>query len=350
MTALPPPAPTLRLTIDRQALAANWRALDRLSGTAEAGAAVKADGYGLGADIVVPTLADAGARSFFVAHWGEVAAVAEHVPARQIAVLHGVLTPAEAAYAKAIGALPVINSVFQASLWQAAGGEACHLMLDSGMNRLGIPPADLGDPAIQSLDVATFMSHLSCADEDNGVSARQLQTFTAAIPAIAAQRYSLANSAGIALGADYQFNLTRPGLALYGGVPREELASEIEPVASLQAAVIQTRNITAGESVGYNARFTADRPMRVAALSLGYADGFLRARGSNAAVQHEGRSLPVLGRVSMDMIMVDCSDTGLHEGDYCNVPVRLPQEAEATGLSQYELLTVLGQRFDRVAA
>ena len=150
---LAPPA-TLRLTVDTAALAANWRALDALSGSASAGAAVKADAYGLGVDTCVPVLRDAGCTNFFVAHWSEVAAVAAHVPADQIAVLHGVLSEADCAYARSIGAVPVINSLEQAALWQATGGGRCHLMVDTGINRLGIAQGEVlvevnaADPSI----------------------------------------------------------------------------------------------------------------------------------------------------------------------------------------------------------
>ena len=177
---------------------------------------------------------------------------------------------------------------------------------------------------------------------------RQLAAFRGVLGAIPHRRASLANSAGIALGADYAFNLTRPGLALYGGVPRSELAAAIRPVAQVQAAILQTRALAAGESVGYNATFTAPTPMRVATVSMGYADGFLRARGPGNAFSHHGRRLPILGKVSMDMVVVDASAVpDLREGDWLDVPYSLPDASAATGLSQYELLTVLGKRFAR---
>ena len=156
----PPPA-ALRLDIDHDALSDNWRTLDRLSGEASAGAAVKADGYGLGVAAVVPTLHAAGCRDFFVAHWGEVAAVAAHAPATAIAVLHGVLCDADVAYARAIGARPVINSLAQARRWLAAGGGPCDLMIDTGINRLGLPMADIGDEAIGRLEASGLMREMT---------------------------------------------------------------------------------------------------------------------------------------------------------------------------------------------
>ncbi|TIX50070.1 alanine racemase [Alteraurantiacibacter aquimixticola] len=345
--AEPPPA-TLRLRIDREALADNWRALARLSGKAKAGAAVKADAYGIGIDHAVPTLRNAGCEIFFVAHWGEVTALLPHVPAGQVAVLHGVGSAQEAQYARATGAIPVIDSLKQAALWQESGGGRCHLMVDTGINRLGIAPSEAGDPAVAALEVDVLMSHLASADEDVLLNALQLERFSEVAPLISHKALSLANSAGIALGSDYAFDLTRPGLALYGGIPRPELEGVIRQVAFPEAAVIQRRRISAGDSVGYNALFTATREMEVATVSIGYADGFLRSRGPGTMLHFEGHPLPVIGRVSMDMIVVDCSTCEtLREGDFLAIPFALPQVSAASGLSQYELLTTLGSRFDR---
>ena len=339
------PAPTLRLTIDRDALAANWRALDDLSRDAKAGAAVKADCYGLGVDNCMPALRDAGCEHYFVAHWSEVEPVARYVPPSQIAVLHGVMNAEEAAYAQTMGAVPVINSVVQAEIWSMSGGGRCHAMVDSGINRLGLSVSELNDPAIQRLDVDVLMSHLACADEDDAMNPRQLGIFKSACEMLTHRATSLANSAGIALGKDYHFDMTRPGLALYGGIPRTELATLIKPIASVEAAILQVRNIAAGESVGYNARFTADRDLRVGVVSLGYADGVLRSWGEHGAFRHGDRSLPMLGKVSMDMIVVDLTNAHeLREGDWVSLPYSLPVAAQQTALSQYELLTVLGNR------
>ena len=343
MTQLPPPS--LRLIIDNQALADNWLALDRMSGTARAGAAVKADCYGLGVDRCVPVLRQAGCRDFFVAHWSEVPGVIAHVPANRVAVLHGPQTPEDAAFARETGVRPVIDSLRQARLWGEAGGGPCDLMIDSGINRLGIAPEELADPAVQALDVHTLLSHLACADEDVAMNARQLAVFRDCLPAISHRQASLANSAGIALGSDYAFDLTRPGLALYGGVPRPELAGRIAQVAYPQAALIQTRTIGAGASVGYNATFTAPADMRIGVVSLGYADGILRS-WAGAHFLHGERKLPILGKVSMDMIVIDLAAAPeLSDGDWVELPYHLPDAAQQTTLSQYELLTILGNRF-----
>ncbi|QZH74808.1 MAG: alanine racemase [Erythrobacter sp.] len=342
-----PPQRSLRLRVDKDALASNWRALDRLSGNASAGAAVKANAYGLGVDAVVPALRDAGARQFFLAHWSEVPAVLAHVPGDAIALLHGVRNGAEAGYARATGVRPVINSLQQAQVWNASGGGTCHLMVDSGINRLGLAPGELSDPVVQALEVDTLLSHLASADEDSPQNARQLATFRDAAGLVKARRLSLANSAGIMLGADYHFDLTRPGIALYGGIPNPSLAGKIGQVAFPQAAVIQLRNLSPGDAVGYNATWTANHPIRAATVSIGYADGLLRQMGPGCALQHGCSMFPVIGRVSMDMIVVDAGESGIKEGDFLDLPFDLQSVSQRSGLSQYELLTVLGQRFAR---
>jgi len=342
------PPPTLRLRIDAQALADNWRALDRLSGSAAAGAAVKADAYGLGVDTVVPALLAAGARDFFVAHWSEVPAVLRHVEPARLSVLHGVLRSEDAQFARASGVRPVINSLEQARLWRDAGGGACDLMVDSGINRLGLPPGETGNPLVAALEIDTLLSHLASADEDVPQNEDQLRLFTEIAGRVPARRRSLANSAGIGLGARYAFDLTRPGVALYGGIPRPELRGTIRQVAYPQAAVLQLRDLSPGDSVGYNATFTAERAMRVATVSLGYADGFLRCWAGVGALALGEARLPLLGRVSMDMVVVDCTAApGLREGDWLDVPYALPEASALSGLSQYELLTLLGRRFAR---
>ncbi|MEZ5682443.1 MAG: alanine racemase [Erythrobacter sp.] len=345
MTDLPPP--TLRLDIDTDALAHNWRALDAMSGPARAGAAVKADCYGLGVENCVPVLRDAGCRTFFVAHWSEVPEVIAHIPPGQLSVLHGPLNEEEAAYARSTGVLPVIDSLAQAHLWNETGGGPCHLMVDTGINRLGVSPEEVGDPSIQSLDVHVLMSHLACADEDSPMNGRQLEAFRSVISRVRHRETSLANSAGIGLGSDYHLDLTRPGLALYGGVPTGAFAGTIRQVAYPRAALIQVRNLSAGFTVGYNATFTSPSDIRVGVVSLGYADGILRS-WSGGHFRHGESSLAILGKVSMDMIVIDLTKAPrLGEGDWVELPYHLPDAAQQTSLSQYELLTVLGRRFAR---
>jgi len=347
---MPPEQPScpLRLTLDSDALVHNWRTLDRLSGAAKAGAAVKADGYGLGAKRVVQTLAGAGCADFFVAHMDEAAPLLSLVPAKRIAVLHGPLTPQDAAFAKAVAIRPVINSVRQAQLWQDAGGGRCDLMIDTGINRLGVPLADLGDPVLQGLQIDVLHSHLASAEEDSPLNDLQRRRWDEARSHVPHARASLANSAGIMLGADYHGDLTRSGIALYGGVPCAALTEHIRQVARPEAVIMQVRKIAAGDSIGYNATFTAPTAMRVGVISLGYADGYLRCwSGKGTMLSGEAR-LPVLGRVSMDMTVIDLSAAPqLREGDWVSADYDLPDAAAVTGLSQYELLTSLGRRFPR---
>jgi alanine racemase len=344
---LPPAA--LRLDIDRDALAGNWRVMDRMSGAASAGAAVKADAYGIGARVAVPVLWQAGCRDFFVTYASEAADIINLVPPETVSMLHGPLRDADAAWAARNGVRVVINSLEQAHRWLAAGGGRCDVMVDSGINRLGLPMDALGEEVLGKLDVDVLMSHLASADEDVQLNAKQLARWEAARQAIPHRRASLANSAGITLGDAYHGDLTRPGLSLYGGIARAELAEHIRQVARPMAAIMQVRQLAAGDTVGYNATFTAPTAMRVGVIALGYADGYLRCWSSGkGAMLSEGRRLPVLGRVSMDMTVIDLTATpDLGEGDWVEADYSLVDGAKASGLSQYEMLTLLGRRFAR---
>lgn len=340
------PSP-LRLRLDGDALVHNWRTLDEMSGRAVAGAAVKANGYGLGAREVVARLRAAGCRNFFVAHWREAAEIADLVPPASISVLNGVL-PEEVSAARRIGAKPVINSMDQLATWQSSGGGRCDLMFDSGMNRLGIEDHRAGAVAAMSLDVDTVMSHLASADEDVPQNAHQLARFQAIASHFPNARKSLANSAGIALGTDYHFDLTRPGLSLYGGIQRKQLEECIRQVAYPEARVLQVRDLQPGDKVGYNATFTADRPMRAAILSLGYADGYRRAFSNAGSFWIGGIEARVLGRISMDLAIIALPDDDHWVAEpWAGAVYKLCEAQEQSGLSQYELLTALGERFDR---
>ncbi|MDP1025731.1 alanine racemase [Sphingomonas sp. KR1UV-12] len=341
MIDLPVPA---RLRLDTAALVANWRALDRLSGPAACGAAIKADGYGLGAAGVAARLAEAGCRDFFVATWAEAVALAPlELP---LAVLHGVRTEDMAAALSGV-ARPVLNTATQVARWRAAGGGACDVMVDTGMNRLGVSLDEVGAGLLDGLAIDTLMSHLACADEDSPMNAAQRARFAALAGRVGARRMSLANSAGIALGADYGFDLTRPGLALYGGVPRPEMADLIRPVATIEAQVLQRRRVEPGETVGYNATWTAARATEVAIVNLGYADGYWRGFSDRGVARAGDAPLAVIGRVSMDLVALDIGGAALEEGDWIAIRHDLPAAAAVSGMSQYELLTGLGQRFER---
>ena len=340
--------PPLRLTLDGSALVSNWRALDQRSGAALAGAAVKADAYGLGAREVVARLRDAGCRDFFVAHWGEAEAIADLIPPEWIAVLNGI-SSADIRGARALGAIPVLNTVEQVALWRASGGGRCHVMCDSGINRLGLEPEQLTAALVQDVEVDLLLSHLASADADVAQNSAQLSSFQSVITTVNAKRRSLANSAGIMLGDDYQFDLTRPGLSLYGGIARPEMAVFIEPVAALSARLLQVRDVPSGTPIGYNATHICTSNTRVGTISIGYADGYLRAFSGKGAARVSGHKVPVIGRVSMDLVTLDLTATpDIGEGDWVELDYDLISTSALTGLSQYELLTNLGSRFARV--
>lgn len=338
------PAP-LRLRIDRDALQSNWQALDRLSGTAACGAAVKANGYGLGATLVAKALAEAGCRDFFVANWAEALALAPL--GLTVSVLHG-LRADDVEVARAGFARPVLSTPEQIARWRDSGGGLCDVMVDTGMNRLGVSVEAVTGGLLDGLQIETLLSHLACADEDVPMNARQQAAFAGLKGQTGARRMSLANSAGIGLGADYRFDLTRPGLALYGGVPRPDMAQHLRQVAWPEAQILQRRHVPAGGTVGYNATWTAPADTEVAILNLGYADGYRRALSGLGAAVVDGVKLPVLGRVSMDLLAINVTARAdLAEGDWLSMDYDLAAASAASGVSQYELLTGLAQRFAR---
>jgi len=341
-----PGAAPLRLCLDHDALIANWRFLAACTPDAACGAAVKANGYGLGATEVVTRLAGAGCRDFFVATWAEADALAPLPAGTRLSVLHGVRAE-DMVTALASPARPVLNSIAQLARWRDAGGGACDVMVDTGMNRLGLTMEEALSGALNGLAIETLMSHLACADEpDHGLNLRQLAAFRALRGAIPAQRYSLANSAGVLLGPDYGFDLTRPGLALYGGIPAAP-AGGISPVVGIEAEVVQLRHVAAGDSVGYGATWQAERDGPIAIVNLGYADGYMRRFAPGACALAGDRRLPLVGRISMDLLAIDATGTAVGEGDWLALEFDLPQLAQRSGLSQYEILTGLNDRFER---
>jgi alanine racemase len=348
----PPVSPAhlpLRLRLDGEALVANWRWLARMSGTAACGAAVKADGYGLGAGEVVRRLGSAGCRDFFVATWAESEAVLPAIGEASLSVLHGIAAE-DVAQARASRARPVLNTPLQVARWrESGGGRPCDVMIDTGMNRLGLSMRDVSDGLLDGLAIETLHSHLASADEDVPANRRQRDALAALADKVPARRLSLANSAGLCLGPDYHFDLTRPGLALYGGLPRSEAEGHIAPVVRLEAQIIQRRRIGRGDTVGYNATFTAEREMELAIVNLGYADGYLRGFSGTGQARVGHGLAPVIGRVSMDLTAI-CVDAApeLAEGDWIEIDFDLARASAQSGLSQYELLTTLGRRHQRL--
>lgn len=335
----------LRLRLDSTALQNNWRWLQRSAGV-PAGAAVKADGYGLGAREVARLLADAGCRDFFVSTWAEAEALGPLPEGAELSVLHGV-GPEDMASALAVTARPVLNTPEQVARWkQAAGRRSCDVMIDTGMNRLGLRMDEID--LLDGLDIHTLHSHLACADEDSEMNTVQRDRFAAVVATVNARRYALSNSAGICLGRDYSFGLVRPGLALYGGVPRGEAIGHIAQVAFPEAEIVQRRTIKAGETCGYGATWMAAADTEAAIVNIGYADGYLRCFAGKGAASANGNALPLIGRVSMDLVALDVSAAPeLAEGDWVTLDYDLPSASEASGLSQYELLTGLSERLER---
>ena len=335
----------LRLRLDSTALQSNWRWLQRVSGT-RAGAAVKADGYGLGAREVTRLLGEAGCRDFFVSSWAEAEALGALPEGASLSVLHGV-GPNDVEAAVTSGARPVLSTPMQVARWkEMAPGRACDLMVDTGMNRLGLRVDEIG--LADGLVIDTVMSHLASADVNGAMNAVQLDRFRSVVAAVPAKRASLANSAGICLGPDYGFDLVRPGLALYGGLPREEARGHIAQVAFPEAEVIQRRTVRVGESIGYGAAWLAEADTEAAIVNIGYADGYLRCFAGRGGAYAGETWLPLIGRVSMDLVALDCSGAAeLAEGDWVTMDYALPEAAAASGLSQYELLTGLSARFER---
>lgn len=337
-----------KLTIDLDALRSNWRALDARS-EGETAAVVKADGYGLGAPRVARALARAGARRFFVALAEEGAALREALgPGPEICVFSGHM-PGDTDMINDLSLVPMINNIDQMLRHvEALPGAPFGIQLDTGMNRLGMEPAEwaaLRDIALAQNPVLV-MSHLACADDAaHPMNARQLQAFREMTDDIDVPR-SLAATGGIHLGPDYHFDLTRPGVGLYGGLPFVDAT----PVVTLEVPVIQVRELEPGETVGYGNSFTASRPSRIATISAGYGDGILRGMGPRASLMAGETRCPVAGRISMDLIGVDVTDAP-----------ELPDRLELLGQHQsidtlagwadtigYEILTSLGARLSRV--
>ncbi len=336
------------LSIDHTAIAANWRALSALCSGAT-GAVVKANAYGLGAGEVARTLAGAGARWFFVAVAEEGAAVRAALgPGPRICVFSGHME-GDAAALRAHDLTPMLNSVDQMLRHvEALPGHAFGIQLDTGMNRLGMEPAEwaaLRDIALDQNPVLV-MSHLACADDPgHPMNAYQLQVFRDLTDGLGVPR-SLAATGGMLLGEAYHFDLCRPGIGLYGGAP----FSEARPVVRLDLPVIQMRDVEPGEVVGYANAWIAQGRSRIATVSAGYADGLIRAMGPRARVFAGATACAVVGRVSMDLITVDVS----HLADVPDVLTILGRDqgvddlAEAAGTIGYEILTSLGSRYARV--
>jgi alanine racemase len=337
------------LTIDLDAIAANWRALDRLSGPGvQTAAVVKADAYGLGITRVARALANAGARRFFVAAAEEGAAVRQALgQGPQVAVLSGHM-PGDTEMIGDLDLTPMLNSLDQITRHlESLPGQPFGVQLDTGMNRLGVEELEWQAVAPILVDAGPelLMSHLACADEpDHPLNEAQLKAFHAMTDGTGLPR-SLAATGGILLGSRYHFDLTRPGVGLYGGLP---FAAAV-PVVTLSLPVIQTREVAVGEAVGYGCTWVADRPSVIATVAGGYADGLPRTLSGKAQLWDGDTPCPLVGRVSMDLITVDI--THLPEVpkslDIIGPDQPVDALADVAGTIGYELLTALGPRYTR---
>jgi len=352
------------LSVDLAAIVANWQALSRQLLTVECAAVVKANGYGLGLKPVVAALADAGCRTFFVADIDEARSARARAKDATIYVLHGFTLQCAEAFIE-LAARPVINSMTELAEWDTFvanhawhGGAALHV--DTGMNRLGVSPDEAAALApraqTQNHGIALLLSHLACADvPDHPLNLKQLRLFRELRTLYSGIPASLANSSGIFLGDATYFDLARPGAALYGINPTPGRPNPMKSVVELTGRVVQLRAVAREQTIGYGATWTARRNSRIAVVALGYANGLLRA--GSAGDEHPGgaaivagKRCPIVGRISMDLLMLDITDLAdgaVHRGDFATLigdGLSIDEVAAAAGTIGYEILTRLGMR------
>jgi len=356
------------LTVDLGALEANWRALLRLVTPAECAAVIKADGYGCGIEPVATRLAQAGCKIFFVADRDEARRVRSVASEPAIYVLSG-LMPGTAAALADIRAQPVIGSLVELAEWDAfctanqwRGGAALHV--DTGMNRLGISVDEAAAlaPRIRAENhgISLLMSHLACAEiPEHPLNARQIAAFREVRILYRGIPSSLANSSGIFLESAAHCDIVRPGVALYGVNPTPGHGNPMLPVVALQARIVQLRTVARGETVGYDATWTAKRATRLAVVAVGYADGYMRSAGASdkrpgADAIVASQRCPLAGRISMDLMAIDITDlpdNAARRGDLVTLiggEISVDEVASVAGTIGYEVLTSLGRRYHRV--
>ena len=349
------------LEIDLRAVTANWRRLKReLAPGTHMAAVIKADAYGLGAAEVGPALARAGCGLFFVASLDEGMALRKTLPKAHIAILDGVLPKSETELARR-RLVPVLNDLGQVTRWSKAyPGKPAILHLDTGMERLGLSRGELdrltADPALLArLNFAAIMSHLACADEpDHPKNPEQLAHFHAALARLPKAPASLASSSAIFLGPAYHFQIVRPGAALFGINPLPGKPNPMRAAVVLKARILQVRDVDAGETVGYGATHRMERSSRIATIAVGYADGWLRSASDRGSAAIAGRRVPLVGRISMDLLTLDV--TGIEAdrakpGAYVDLldgSYGIDDAAAAARTIGYEMLTLLGRRYARV--
>lgn len=352
------------LTINLSAIVANYRLLQSYLGNVECAAVVKADAYGLGIYQVATALEKAGCKKFFVATLEEGIHLRQYFPSQKIYVFHGIMSGEEAEFIQ-YGLVPVLNSLEQLSTWNSYAKKqnsfcSAVLHIDTGMCRLGFSRADLelleNDPSkIDALSLEYVMSHLACADEaEHHKNIRQLMLFEDMPQFLHHIPRSLSNSSGVFLGEKYHFNLARTGTALYGVNPTPLFPNPMQWVVKLSAPIIQVREIDFPQTVGYGADYEVAAGSRIAVVPVGYADGYLRSLSSKGYCFIAGVQVPIIGRVSMDMITVDVTTVPQEKlypgaemeiiGEHCTVN----DVAMLAGTIGYEILTNLGKRYKRV--
>jgi alanine racemase len=356
------------LTIDLDAIVANWRKLEKTAVPAECAAVIKADAYGCGVAPVARALSAAGCKTFFVATLDEARAARDALPSAELYVLDGFFQNSGDTFAK-LNCRPVIGDLNELAEWDVfcrrsgwSGGAAIHI--DTGINRLGLTLVEANGivPRINAGDhgITLVMSHLACAESLNHpLNAKQVATFREIASLYSGVPASLSNSSGIYLGPQFQFDMVRPGGALYGINPTPEADNPMQGVVDLKARIVQLRNVERGDSVGYGGTWTARRPTKLAIVSTGYADGYFRAASANdgtrgAEVIVAGKRCPVAGRISMDLMAIDITDlpdktarrghmvTLIGEG------ITVDELAHHFGTIGYEVLTSLGTRYARI--
>lgn len=356
------------LHIDLEAVAENYRLLKSKLGATQCGAAMKADGYGLGAAEVAPVLVTQGCRVFFVATIEEGIRLRELLAAAdiEIVVLGGILAGTEATFVEHL-LTPVANDPGQIDRWRAHCGRLgkplkAMLHVDTGMNRLGLSPTDLdrvarGPEVFEGAHWSHVISHLARADEPlNPANEEQLGKFESARARLPISGASFANSGAVFFGPRYHFDLARPGIAIYGGNPFDAEPNPMRQTVRLLGRILQVRDVTPGMTVGYGGTHEVTRPGRVATVAAGYADGYLRSGGGKAHVYLGQTRLPVIGRISMDVITVDVTSVSPEDaqpGRFMELlgPRVTPDDAgAAAGTISYEFLTSLGRRYHRVYA
>lgn len=350
------------LTIDLAAVRENYQILQHTVNGAECAAVVKADGYGLGADKIGPTLVKAGCRKFFVAHLEEGIKLRSYVGDAEIHILGGLLPGASDAY-RDHQLIPVLGSLREFAAWSSYTKDSnlpCDIHVDTGMLRLGLPPDELrqiaDDPdLLVGLNILNVISHLASADEiHSSQTGKQLKAFKKARDVLPMGNACLANSSGIFWGTPYHFDMVRPGVALYGANPTPDSENPMRPTINLKARIVQIREARVGDSVGYGATHNVTEHSKIATVAVGYADGYLRSLSSNACAYIGEHKIPLVGRVSMDLITFDVTEVPVN---LCSVGAwveligpnhSVDDLANEGGTVGYEVLTSLGSRYHRV--